>query len=59
MSDDSYRVEIVQVGKMDEVPASAIYMLEQIGEYQPFCYAMLILRRHPRWRDCHHQYRLP
>ena len=35
----------MQVGKMDGAPACAIYSLENIGVYEPFCYTMLILRR--------------
>ncbi|MCY3781815.1 MAG: hypothetical protein OXG78_15985 [Chloroflexi bacterium] len=46
MNDEAYRIEIVQVGKMDEVPTCAVYALEKIGEYEPFCYTMLILRRY-------------
>ena len=45
MNGDTYQIEIVQVGKMDEVPTCAVYTLEKIGEYEPFCYTMLILRR--------------
>ena len=30
---------------MDEAPTCAVYALEKIGEYEPFCYTMLILRR--------------
>ena len=46
MTDDTYRIAIVQVGSMDEVPSCAIFSLENIGLYEPFCYTMLILRRH-------------
>ena len=45
MNDEAYRIEIVQVGRMDEAPTCAVYALEKIGEYEPFCYTMLILRR--------------
>ena len=31
---------------MDEAPTCAVFALEKIGEYEPFCYTMLILRRH-------------
>ena len=44
MTDDTYRIEIVQVGRMDEVPSCAIFSLENIDLYEPFCYTMLILR---------------
>lgn len=40
MNDKAYRIEIVQVGKMDEAPTCAVYTLEKFGEYEPFCYAM-------------------
>ncbi len=37
MTDDTYRIEIVQVGKLDAAPTCAIYSLENIGVYEPFC----------------------
>lgn len=46
MTGDAYRIEAVQVGRMDEVPTCAIFSLESIGQYEAFCYTMLILRRH-------------
>ena len=46
MSDETYHIEIAQVGKMDEAPTCAVYALEKIGEYEAFCYTMLIPRRH-------------
>ncbi|MCY3914941.1 MAG: hypothetical protein OXG49_02905 [Chloroflexi bacterium] len=45
MSDEAYRIEIVQVGKMDEAPTCAVHALEKIGQCEPFCYTLLILRR--------------
>lgn len=30
---------------MDEAPTCAVHALEKIGEYEPFCYTLLILRR--------------
>jgi glyoxylase-like metal-dependent hydrolase (beta-lactamase superfamily II) len=41
---DLYRIEIVRVGQMAEVPTCAIYTLEKIGQYEPFCYTLCILR---------------
>lgn len=45
MNQERYKIEIVLVGKMDAVPTAAVYALEKIGEYERFCYTMLILRR--------------
>jgi len=39
-----YDVEVVMVGRMDEVPTPAIFHLERNGAYEPFCYTMVILR---------------
>jgi glyoxylase-like metal-dependent hydrolase (beta-lactamase superfamily II) len=48
MSEHIYSVEVVMVGRMDEVPTPSIYRLEGNGQYEPFCYTLCILRDGPR-----------
>jgi glyoxylase-like metal-dependent hydrolase (beta-lactamase superfamily II) len=43
-----YQIEVVTVGRMDEVPTPSIFRLEGNGRYEPFCYTVCILRQGDR-----------
>ena len=44
MKDDEYRVQVLQTGHMPEAPSCGVRAMQDLGEWEPFCYTMLVAR---------------
>lgn len=41
---ETYRVQVLRIGHMPEAPCCGVRMMSRPGDYEPFCYTMLVAR---------------